>query len=371
MRFRLTNLIAEARDREGSFSALAKAIGRANPRVGGGDWDADPIERRKLKAFVEGDERVSYSIRDLRFLDGYLEQFRQGLARVPIFTRDDLVGAIAQTGAVTFLLGTRPDGFRYVMNHFDALGASYAQSAINVVPTPPRFEIRDAPLEELGPGVRSAPWFRSFDPGRKTLITLGSSVVSPATEIMMRLLFQRAVEPGDEDCEIALPFQFIWNRPHSIESKFETTADAIRDQHPEKAREIEENRVSALVIGDEVLIDEHSRIADGGEDAGGHTYGVILAQRRGQAIWTALVGITGVASLVAAKQLPRINVPLAPEGAEKDSPVYWAVIRATVPTSPPARVATMRDFEDETIHILPRAWPPPVESESPGQRPIG
>ena len=156
--FRLPQVLAQRRDIEGGYAALARAITRSSrgdpargsessteqnddrdsdsDKVGDkashkdGDKEKDTIDRRKLARLVEEEDGFVLSLADLRALDSYLDRFGEGLAFRPLFEKPDIMRTLAAYGHVTFLLGSKfePDGGSF--SYWDVLAMAEVQRSI-------------------------------------------------------------------------------------------------------------------------------------------------------------------------------------------------------------------------------------------------
>jgi hypothetical protein len=370
---RLARALAARRAREGSWMALEKAIQNASaslPSTGSDQADRQGgrgtkrskkgVDRRKLKSLVEGRGDVVLSLDELRALDCYLEHYGEGLAHVPLFEKPDLMHTLADSGRVTFLLGSRPDHESRNFSHWDVLAMAEIQRAINPSEISVRFNIQDVLLDEdLEKTVTSAEngiWVDLLHDQGPSLVCLGSSRTGSAAEVLLCRMFDC---PHFKDPPLAqkrrLPFHFVWDPklPYIFPSHFHMGSDDISLRDPEAADAIKRRKASAVVTGEHVFVDRlfHDRKGD--------TYGVCVAQRRkrGQ-VWLVLAGVTGVATFVAAKLAKNLATRLYEQKRGEDSDVYWAVIKARVAEDPDRPLSTLRAFEEETIVSGMHAWRP-------------
>jgi hypothetical protein len=361
---RLARVLAERKDQEGGYSALARAIDEsgAGPRPDSGKGDRKYlVDRRKLKSIIEADQNLVLTLKELRALDCYLERFGKGLAYVPLFQKPDLMQTLAESGRVTFLLGSKPASDYRHFSHWDVLAMAEIQRAINPSEVSVRFDIQDVPiypdleatLESIGEDSPLAGLLGDQGP---SLVCLGSSRTNPAEEAMLCEMFQR---PIFKDAPLAekrkLPFHFVWNPDldYLFPSHFHLHSGDISGDHPEAAEVIESRDASAVVTDDDILVDPVKTRGSG------DTYGVCVAQRRkrGQ-VWLALAGVTGAATFVAAKLAKSLATGLHEEEHGQDSGVSWAVIKAGVPENPDPPFLNLRQFAQETVVSGLQEWKP-------------
>jgi hypothetical protein len=253
-------VLAERKDKEGGYSALARAIDRstsAGLRPDSGEDDRKRgFDRRKLKSIIEADKNLVLTLKELRALDCYLEPYGEGLAYVPLFQKPDLMQTLAESGRVTFLLGSKPEaeGELRHFSHWDVLAMAEIQRAINPSEVSVRFDIQDVPLYEdlevtresiTGPGG----WRGLFDDQGPSLVCLGSSRTNPAEEAMLCKIFDR---PPFKDAPLEdrrqVPFHFVWNPklPYVFPSPFHLRSDDISSDHPDAAKLIARGHASAV-----------------------------------------------------------------------------------------------------------------------------
>jgi hypothetical protein len=362
----LARILAERKAQEGSYSALAKAIDEASasdPRTDPGPGrDRRRFDRRKVKSLIEGDNSVVLALWELRYLDAYLEQYGEGLAYVPIFQKPDLMQTLAASGRVTFLLGsksgTEREGELRYFSHWDVLAMAEIQRGINASEVGVRIDIQHVMLDERLPGsVESSDesgWEGLMDDRGPSLVCLGSSRTSPATEIMLCRMFGRPPNvnaPPDE--ERPLPFHFVWDTalPYVFPSHFHLRSKELAERDPDAAGLIDVGEASALVTAEDVFVDTVHQSNQG------DTYGVCVAQRRkGGQVWLIAAGVTGAATYVTAKLAKNLATRLHEQKRGEDSDIYWAVVRADITRDPNFPLANVRSIAEETIASGLHVW---------------
>jgi hypothetical protein len=359
---RLAKTLGERLAKEGSYMALAQAISEANGIYTDEDGNRpkDAVDRRKLKSIVDNDEKLTFSVVELRALDRYLERYGHGLAYSPLFSKPDLLQSLADYGDVTFLLGSKPeeDHFRVNFSHWDVLAMGEIQRSVNAFAPRVFFDIREVRLQPDVDGAR-----RSVDESKcaqllaedgPSVVSLASSRRNPASDMMLSMMC--GCEPF-EDVPLtqkrSLPFHLVWppGRDPVLPSSFHLSSGDV-ERYDERAAEIVRNeRASALVVGDEVWVDELTRRGYG------PTYGVCVAQRRrrGQ-VWMVLAGLTGPATYAAARLVKKMGTSLQRDDHGGNSPVYYTLIRGNVehdrdPSDHPPYLTGQEIVQDT------RAWP--------------
>jgi len=362
--FRLAGVLAERKDKEGGYAALARAIDESN--AAGPKRDSDEgarkfkFDRRKLKSIIEADDNLVLSLKELRALDRYLERYGEGLAYVPLFQKPDLMQTLADSGHVTFLLGSKPERKLRHFSHWDVLAMAELQRGINASEVSVRFDIQDVPLHEdvsdARDSIEKGQWMELLKDQGPSLVCLGSSRTIPAAEAMLCRMFGcPTFEEASPDEKGRLPFHFVWDPEleYIFPSHFHLGRDDLTSRDLEAVGLIKEGDASAVVASGDVLVD---RVF---QRRWGDTYGVCVAQRRkrGQ-VWLVLAGITGAATFVAAKLAKNLATRLHEQERGRDSDVYWAVIRAHVPNDESRPLINLRQFAEETIVSGPHVWRP-------------
>jgi len=362
--FRLGRTLRARVATEGSYSALSRAIERANPsgtQAGSGQDPPTPIlDRRKLKAIVEGAPNLVLSLQELRALDRYLDRFGEGLAFKPIFEQPDILQTLADSGRVTFLLGSKLEGEHRYFSHWDVLAMAEIQRGINSSEVSVRLDVEDVLLQKTlhstAASLKLGRWTKLLEDQGPSLVCLGSTRTSPATEAMLCRMFERPEcedpPPGEKQ---HLPFRFAWKPGigYVFSSYFHLHSDDIFSRDPDAAKAVREGDASALVTAEELFLDRVH------PERPGYTYGVCVAQRRrrGQ-VWLVLAGVTGVATFVAAKLAKNLTTRLHEQKPDQNSAVYWAVIRARVEEDLDRPLGNVRVFAEEEIVSGLHVWRP-------------
>ena len=359
---RLAKTLGERLFKEGSYTALAQAISEANGlrTDENGNRPKDAVDRRKLKNIVDGDEKLVFSVGELRALDRYLERYGHGLAYTPLFAKPDLLQSLADSGDVTFLLGSKPerDNFRVNFSHWDVLAMGEIQRSVNAFAPHVYFDIREVRLQpDLDGTLRSideSECSQLLSDDGPSVVSLASSRANPASDLMLSEMFGRATfadVPMDE--KRSLPFHLVWpsTQNYIVPSCFHLS-DCDLGRYDRSAAEIVRNeRAAALVVGEEVWVDGLTR------KGYGSTYGICVAQRRrrGQ-VWMVLAGLTGPATYATARLVKQMGTGLQGDELGGHSPVYYTPIRGKIepeggPSDHPPYLTGQVIVQDS------RAWP--------------
>jgi len=362
---RMATAIGRRAEAEGGYAPLARAIRdiyvAAFPAddagLRGGGRARDVVDRRKLRAIVDGSEELVFSTRELRALDLYLEPFGEGLSFQPLFEKPNLIQTLAGSGTVTFLLSSRPADEGLNFPHWDVLAMAEIQRQLTSMQMPVAIAIQDAPMKggvgdgdaSLEPGESEEPWLAHFGEPDRSLVCLGSERSMPASALMLRRLF--VVDESDADADV--PFHFVWSRGLSAApSPFSKRAAGIKRHHSDIAEAVIAGRGSALVLSDQAFLDtltaQHRGVG----------YGLCVAQRRANgAVWLLLAGVSGPATYATASIAHRLRMPLAEAHRGEHSPVWWSVVSAQVPESHVGTIEGLRDFDPREVEP-PSAWRP-------------
>ena len=66
-------------------------------------------------------------------------------------------------------------------------------------------------------------------------------------------------------------------------------------------------------------------------------------------MWVVVSGVTGVGTYVAAKLVGQLSTGLDEPHTNRNSPVYWGLVRARVPAHEARPLTSQREFTDERI----------------------
>ncbi len=361
-RLRLGRVIEQRKKSEGGYAALARAIsesvrGPAPARKSGSKKPKDEVDRRKLQALANGDRDVVLSLRELRALDSYLEPFGEGLAYRPLFEKPDLIQTLADSrGPITFLLGSKKalDGGSFP--HWDVLAMADIQRSLSSSEVSVQVDIQDVtmyPEFKLAEFPGGEPWPKLFDERGPSLVVLASNRIMPAAEVMLCKMF--GGEPFRNQLleqKRDLPFHFVWNRSlrHVLQSRFQLEPADIAERDPKAADSVLEGKASALALSDQVFVDTVTLTG------WGDAYGICVAQRRehGQ-VFLLCAGVSGPATLAAARLAKRLPMRLSETKRGVNSAVYWAVVSAHMPEAYRESNTNLRELGEE-IRVKPRTW---------------
>lgn len=353
---RIAKVLEDHLHEKHTYVALARAISAANHLH---EDDKDALDRRKLKKIIDGDQDLVLSIDELRALDRYLEPLGEGLAYNNFFLRANILQTIADAGRpVKFLLGSRPvEDSRLNLDHWDVNALAEIQRGVGNFASNVRFDIRDVLLhgdvKAARRSVTSGQWTELLADDGPSLVCLGSSRATHASELLLARMFD--VQPFEDSPEskARLPFHFVWppDLDHLFPSAFRYTPEELAAFDPQAARLVHAQTASALEIGGTVYLDRLK------QQYTSESYGVCVAQRRrGGQIWLVLAGVTGPATYAAARLANRLALHLPPTGPGEPSKVHWAAVRAFVQRDRKRAFGAFLEVENQEILSGPHAW---------------
>jgi hypothetical protein len=353
----MAKILSEHFHEKKTYVALAKAISAANQLT---EKDKEPLDRRKLKKIVDGDQDLVLSIAELHALDRYLEPFGEGLAYNSLFLRANVLQTIADAGKpVTLLLGSKPiEDSRLNLDHWDVNALAEIQRGVSNFAPDVRFDIRDVLLHEdlksARRSVNSGKWTDLLDDDHgPSLVCLGCNRATHAAEAMLSIMFDTDPFKDAPKTKAELPFHFVWppDLDHVFPSAFRYTSDDISALDPKAAKIIEDKGASALEMGGVVHLDRLKQRKTS------ESYGVCVAQRRpGGQIWFVLAGVTGPATYAAARLAGKLALNLRPTRPGKATRPYWAAVRANVGRDLTRSFGNFLEVKDQEIVSGPHAW---------------
>lgn len=333
--FRLGQVIEQRKEAEGSYLELQKKIAQAWRATSGQGSAKPPVDRRKLRDLVEHahdpERNVVVSLHQLRAIDSYLDRFNEGLAFRPLLERPDLLRALAESGEIAFLVGSKVHEGRVDLSQWDVLSVAEIQRGVNRSTSSVHFDILDVLLEdddEFAGEYEDEPWSGVLKDHGPSVVCIGSPRAVHAAEVMLADMFGVTPFEPSPPHDDHLPFHFV--RPiepehQRVPSRFVLHSDDIRNTHLAEAVEVDAG-THALCVGDEV------RLADrlDGSSPRVRTFGVVAAQRRPSGrLWTVVAGLTGAATHACAQALEQLHAGL-PRVVSGPPPVMWAVVEALV-----------------------------------------
>ena len=353
----MAKVLAEHFREKKSYVALAKAISASNQLT---EQDKEPVDRRKLKKIIEGDEDLVLSITELHALDRYLEPFGDGLAYNSLFLRANVLQTIADAGKpVTFFLGSKPvEDSRLNLDHWDVKALAEIQRGVSNFAPDVRFDIRDVLLhDDLKHARRSAntgKWTALLDDDQgPSLVCLGSSRATHASEVLLSKMFDITPFKDSPEANAKLPFHFVWppDLDHVFPSAFRYSPSDLVPLDPKAAKIVQEKGASALEMGGEIYLDRHK------QRKSSESYGVCVAQRRpGGQVWIVLAGVTGPATYAAARLAGDLALNLRPTRPGESCPPYWTAVRANVQRDLTRSFGSFLTVETQEILSGPHAW---------------
>lgn len=349
---RISTVLEALRKDEGGYSkleqAIKDAIGRGSHPVAIGEAEPKFVERRKLKAIVENDPKLVLSLGELLALDMYLEPHGHGLAYYPLLQKPELMLQLAESGQITFLLGSRPDrndDFRINISHWDFLGLNSIQAKVrDCTQKKVSIDIREVRMHRTEEGeqdripLSDEHLNRPFDDDGPSIVCLASSRSNLMAERMLCRMSNypefnaRLPKSGFE-----LPFEFVWaqKQDYVLPSLFHLSPAVAAREEPafaaaepgEPASDGSEQKrgASGFRTAEGYLVDELTT----GDKREGYTYALCAAQMRERGkIWLLVAGLTGPATYAAASWVHQMATNLDYTTSGKPSGVFWNIVRA-------------------------------------------
>jgi len=339
-RLRISKILGDLKDHEGSYSKLERAI--KDVIQDDGDRESDSVEaaravdRRKLKSIVDNDPKLVLSIAELRGIDQYLERFGHGLAYNPLFEKPELLHCIAESRHAVFLLGSKhdpKDDYRINISHWDVLGLSCIQTGVQGYAENLLLEIREIRMHEEVAEARKyldvVELRRLYAERGPSLLCIGSSRGNQMAERMLcKMANLTPFTDADPGKRRDLPFHFVWAKPgdYVLPSQFHLYADDAIHDNREAGEAVLQKRAACFRHADRYLIDDLT--TDGKRE--GYTYALCAAQRRKSGkIWLLVAGLTGPATYAAARWVHKMPTDFDHHSKSGlASRVFWNILRA-------------------------------------------
>jgi hypothetical protein len=328
--FRLAQVLAERKKKEGSYLNLARQINLVN-----GNPTPWVVDRRKLARIVEEDPNVPLSPLELVALDRYLERFNEGLAQKPLLERPSILETLVEAGEVTFLLGARARRNRVDISNWDVQAmAEILRGTAGFRRT--HFDIREVLLLGDRSQVENAylkprrrmkgTWLELLAEDGPSLVCCGSPRSCHAAEVLLAKMFGEDAFVSSVGLHPRMPFHFVWvgGEESKIPCRFEIVAEDLASSHASLTEQVLEGKARVLMVGDEPYLAQQPG------ETGSHTsYGIVAAQRRpGGQIWMVIAGLTGAATHAAARVVRKIHSNLPPRARGRRSKVFWVLVKS-------------------------------------------
>ncbi len=236
------------------------------------------------------------------------------------------------------------------------------QRGINASEVGVRLDIQDVMIDGRLPGLVESSdesgWEGLMDDHGPSLVCLGSSRTSPATEIMLCRMFELSPqrERARRTRSGCSPSTSSGAAPSPMSFRATSTSRSkeLGERDPAAADLIDVGDASALVTAEDVFVDSVNQTQEG------DTYGVCVAQRRkGGQVWLIVAGVTGAATYATAKLARNLATRLHEQKRGEDSDIYWAVVRARVTKDPNLPLASVRSVAEETFASETHVWETP------------
>jgi hypothetical protein len=262
---------------------------------------------------------------------------------------------LAESGQITFLLGSRPDQrdpFRINISHWDFLGLnSIQEKVLGCSQKQVLIDIREVRMHrneaDAEKDLDDEKLNRPFSKEGPSLVCLASSRSNLMAEWMLcRMFGQKEFTRARPTDRPELPFEFVWSKQYDdvLPSQFHLSPEQARRGGRKFGDPDLNTRASGFRYSAGYAIDELT-IADEG-----YTYAVCVAQRRerGQ-IWLLVAGLTGPATFAAANWVHKMATPLHDAKPGKPSRVFWNIVRARAVKLTESNRDTYRVEEAEVV----------------------
>jgi hypothetical protein len=323
-----------------TFEQLAIAIADVNRDSGG------RIDRRKLKKIADsGDGKLSLSFLELEALNKFL--VLKGIGLAAVFERPSLLSHLAESGDVTFIIGTTPFKSVSGVSRWDMRAMANLLGGCGRYSPQIHFTIEESyfhPAESFQTGrngslpFRDEQWFAALQHARPVSIaSIGSMQAAHSTEWLLSQMF--CVHPFQPNHGKSLPFSFSWpaHRLRGFASSFSIPGKPLK------------KGAMAIRLEDRTIAVD--TLAEEWDD-----YGIVAAQcRRPRAIVAVLSGLGGPSTFVASRLVDKMITDL-PEGVgDQPGPVVWSAVKARVRRNPRLD-GDQREVISSELYLSPRTW---------------
>ena len=340
----------------GNLNQLLAAIKKANRNAG----TNCSISRHAVEKLIHNPSQVSLSMSNLAALHTFLTPYDEGLDQHPILERALPINWLARSLVITWLLASKPNlhARHEDISAWDFRSQNELQSTLHVHGARPKNgnEIFLVPPRSEHDATQKQKIDHLIDGGTHSLISIGSPLACPSSEMLLARMF--GVEPFSKpSLAHRLPFYFLWP-PHCtqhLQSSFALPAEALPSGAIGDA--IRAGKASALQVGDQlyqVLLNKNKYIL----------YGIIVAQRRCNGeVWVVLAGLSGPATLAAARLFRDIPAAL-PATPGRNAPILFAVVEADVVVDDSVHTGENRSLSDCRLVGTPQLWPTDRQSSA-------
>lgn len=352
--FRLQELVADAIKAAGSKYRLEARITDHLSREG----VPGKVTYEFLEGLATGNESTGLRLSHLIALHSWFSQHGHGLDEIPLLRRQGLLGCLRSQEQVRILIAAKmivPRQTHYT--RWDARALDEVKDLLQPPGTPnPRgraneFDVLLGPPSERR-RYEDEPWHRLIEEDRLSLVSIGSPRSSLASELMLARMFR--VAPSGRDrlplFHPSLPFQFVWPpdpppRPDlppslAVPSTFALGPEDLGPRRADLADRIRTRGFGALACRlhppatspagpPSAAVEQVFEVPAIGPHSW-NSYGVICAQRRPAGhLWVVLAGLSGPATLAAARMLQDfLPAPPLPVRRQPIPPVHWALVEA-------------------------------------------
>jgi hypothetical protein len=295
------------------------------------------IHGRFIKALANDPYSVSFTIYKLVALDLYFRGKGHSLKDEPIFEKRGLLECLIEPRTVTFLLGAKP---RVAVRTHDVSRwdtrclADVISGALGKVSEEGGrldSEIEDVVLRGKVDQAefQRERWYNLVERDKHSLVALGSPHACLASEVMLaRMLGVTPFSPPSLDLagRKLFSFCFAWPQKYWARPSSSFALDWRKLSRGELRTRLQHSRSWAFVLDGTI----HYMDIKGDQWT---MYGIVAAQRRkGNNVWVVLSGITGPATLAAARLLRDIEAELPWPAQGRHGDVLWLPYKATITT---------------------------------------
>lgn len=357
--------LKKLKDEYGSYDQLAKHLPEIKSKrkdTGG----PTRLDRRKLKSLIEGGD-VSLRISEIAAISDFLEEMSGvGLANKPFFKQKNLLEAVSFCREAIFFVGAYPRFPRRTdVSNWDLRSVTYLSTELNRFGLMP-YEIKE--VEYLAEPTKKQnqdfAWKKHVSGTHDAVFfSIASSKVCRMTEHMLSTMFSvsRPFETSNGK-DIELPFQFVWpTRDAFIGSAFSIHPGTCEGLQPRDRKAMMRKSSTMMALS---LFDVDDAFVVKRDTETWTTYGVICAQRREGNWWVVVSGLSGPATLGAARAINQFTGVLPDIGTADHSEVVWAVVEVLVKnvrygTSSRKAPGDGREVLEQSIIRGPEQWFPP------------
>jgi len=337
-RERLQQTLMKEAKRLGGFKPLEAALRKTLLGT-----DLPTLTRRQLAKLcaVRGD--LALTTKQFEALDYFL-QLRCRTSMAQLWSNRSLLQSLAADELIMFILGSQPEpaARRIDLSRWDIRAMREVLNGLYVqgMPLNVKFEdvISRADTKSLESNVpRNETWFYELtEDDAPAVVCIGSPKANHGAEVILaRMTGVEPFRPWPEDKP--RPFAFIWpgndSRSRKIKScmKLDPHRDAeeimkLKGATAEILAELQKGKKGntlGIAVGDELLTVDRN-------DEEWHSYAIIAARRGAKRTEVCIAGLTGPATLGAARVLCDFKPQLLSQDADSPSEMAWQLVKTRV-----------------------------------------